>query len=66
MTELLQPPARLMDTKKGGDIYGEAAVDVHELGKKLSDGKGAVGSKKSAFKAKKKKQNRRTTSADDD
>jgi WW domain-binding protein 4 len=58
--------SRTKDGYKGVDIHGEAAVDVHEMGKKLSDGKGAVGFKKSAFKAKKKKQNRRTTSADDD
>jgi WW domain-binding protein 4 len=58
--------SRTKDGYKGVDIHGEAAVDVHEMGKKLSDGKGAVGFKKSAFKAQKKKQNRRTTSADDD
>ena len=58
--------SRTKDGYKGVDIHGEAAVDVHEMGKKLSYGKGAVGFKKSAFKAKKKKQNRRTTSADDD
>ena len=58
--------SRTKDGYKGVDIHGEAAVDIHEMGKKLSDGKGAIGFKKSAFKAKKKKQNRRTTSADDD
>lgn len=58
--------SRTKDGYKGVDIHGEAKVDIHEMGKKLSDGKGATGFKKSAFKAKKKKQNRRTTSADDD
>ena len=58
--------SRSKDGYKGVDIHGEAQVQVHELGKKLSDGQTAVGFKKTAFKAKKKKQNRRTTSADDD
>jgi hypothetical protein len=58
--------SRTKDGYKGVDIHREAHVDVHEMGKKLSDGKESVGFKKSAFKVKKKKQNRRTTSADDD
>lgn len=58
--------SRSKEGYKGVDIHGEAKVDVHDLGKKLSEGKTDVGFKKSAFKSKKKKQNRRTTSADDD
>lgn len=58
--------SRTKDGYKGVDIHGETVVDVHEMGKKLSEGKGAVAFKKSAFKGKKKNQNRRTTSADDD
>ena len=58
--------SRSKEGYKGIDIHGEAQVDVHDLGKRLSDGNTAVGFKKSSFKAKKKKQNRRTTSADDD
>jgi len=58
--------SRSKEGYKGVDIHGEAKVEVHEFGKKLSDGKTAVGFKKSAFKSKKKTQNRRTTSADDD
>lgn len=54
------------DGYKGVDIHGEAKVEVHELGKKLADGKAKVGFKKSAFRSKTKKQNVRTTSADDD
>jgi len=57
--------SRTKEGYKGVDIHGEAKVDVHEMGKKLAEGK-AVGFKKSTFKAKKNKQNRRTTSADDD
>jgi hypothetical protein len=58
--------SRSKEGYKGVDIHGEAKVGVHDLGKKLSEGKTDVGFKKSAFKSKKKKQNRRTTSADDD
>eukprot|EP00977_Amphora_coffeiformis_P016258 scaffold4976_cov161-Amphora_coffeaeformis.AAC.4 len=58
--------SRSKEGYKGVNIHGEAQVEVHEFGKKLSDGKTAVGFKKSAFTSKKKKQNRRTTSADDD
>jgi hypothetical protein len=58
--------SRSKEGYKGVDIHGEEQIEVHELGKKLSDGKTSVGFKKSSFKAKKKNQNRRTTSADDD
>jgi WW domain-binding protein 4 len=46
---------------KGVDILSNAVVDIHEMGKKLSEGKGAVSFKK----AKKKVLNRRTTTSDD-
>lgn len=58
--------SRTSDGYKGVNIHDAANVEVSELGKKLAEGKGKVGFKKSAFKAKKKVQNRRTTSADDD
>lgn len=55
--------SRSKEGYKGVDIHGEAKVEVHDFGKKLTDGKTNVGFKKVG---KKKKQNRRTTSADDD
>lgn len=57
--------SRTKDGYKGVDIHNEAQVDVHELGKKLSQGQEKVGFKKLGKGHNKKKQNRRTTSADD-
>ena len=55
------------DGYKGVNIHDEGTnkIDVHDTAKKLSEGKGPVGFKKT-FKKKKGAQNRRKTSADDD
>jgi WW domain-binding protein 4 len=57
--------SRTKDGYKGVAIHEEASVDIHELGKKLADGKSKVAFKKKDMKVKQKRQNQRVTSADD-
>jgi WW domain-binding protein 4 len=58
--------SRTKDGYKGVNIHADVKVDIHETGKKLSEGQEKVSFKKTAFKRGKVKQSRRTTSAEDD